>query len=79
MNSKQRRRDTRRWRWRVDPSWQENVHYLDDIERYNAIWSWCRDNYGIDVRYCGWRDRDCGRYWEFDDSQKAMMFKLKWG
>lgn len=79
MNSKQRRRDTRKWQWRVEPAWQENIHYLDDIEQYNAIWYWCRDNFGIDVRYCGWRDRDGGRYWEFDDSRKAVMFKLKWG
>lgn len=79
MNSKQRRRDIRLWSWRVDPVWPDGESFEEQLARYNRMWDWCKNNFGIDVERCGWRDRVGGRTWEFNDSKKAMMFKLKWG
>ena len=77
MNSKQRRKDRKRWCYSVRINYPDSGWGSDEIV-YQQIWDWCAQNYGTLVHTCGWRDRDCGDRWEFDCPKKAALFALKW-
>lgn len=79
MNSKQRRKDRKRWQYHVLYEYPESTSNADDIEIYLAMFNWCRDQWGDNVERCGWRDRGFGDRWEFDCSKKATLFALRWG
>ena len=78
MNSQDRRKDRRRWRYKVDTPFVMMTGVEDMQDEYDAIFAWCQQMFGTDVRYCGWRDREWGERWEFDDSKKAALFALRW-
>jgi hypothetical protein len=79
LNSHQRKKDRKRWRYRVRVEYPVTGSRADDEVMYQKIWDWCAEQYGTLVRTCGWRDRDCGDRWEFDCPKKAAYFALKWG
>lgn len=76
MNSKQRRRQRRYWRYEV----QASRDYLTYDEYYD-MFIWCRKNFGITVSD-GWRTKpgqhDWLNVWQFDSEQKASLFALRW-
>ena len=78
MNSKQRRKDRKRWRYSVTIGYTDTSNWGDDAVVYQQIWDWCAKNFGTIVDRCGWRDRDCGDRWEFDCPKKAALFALRW-
>jgi hypothetical protein len=78
MNSKQRRKDHKRWRYHVQVEYPVTGSWGDDAVKYQKIWDWCTEHYGTIVHTCGWRDKDCGELWEFDCPKKAAYFALKW-
>jgi hypothetical protein len=73
MNSKQRRKDKRKYRYRITidhDTWQE----------YEEAWWWLANRYGRTVNTCGWRDRASWRSarWEFDNEKTFVAFALAW-
>ena len=77
MNSRQRRRDRRLWKYRVVTA---TPHFQD----YEDRWRWLDDLHGRNVNKCGWRDRDQGQgppfetTWEFVNERDAIEFALRW-
>lgn len=80
MNSHQRRKDKKRWRYHVNvyESYTQFGYRSEEVDHYMAMFTWCKENYGDNVERCGWRDRDYGVRWEFTCPKKAAMFALKW-
>jgi hypothetical protein len=78
MNSHQRRKDRRRWCYVVDLPNDGLQHWDVRVAEYQERFDWCRTQFGDIVTRCGWRDRDMGRLWQFDSSEKAMLFALRW-
>ena len=79
MNSRQRRRDRRLWKYSIKISYTDFAHY-------SAMWEWLKSQYGTNVHRCGWRDRHewypANEYdveWQFIDQRRAVEFALKWG
>lgn len=72
MNSKQRRKDRREYRYRVRSNWD---HWDDYVERFR----WCQKTFGIRVMD-GWRSTKISAHdvWEFDSEKKAALFALRW-
>lgn len=80
MNSKQRRKDRKRWSYVVTHDYNlEPWQWRQRDDCYLAMFDWCVAQWGDHVVRCGWRDRDIGQRWEFDCAKKAMMFALRWG
>ncbi len=75
MNSAQRRKDRRQWKYHVALS-QEKVYAND----YNAMFDWCRDTFGNGNKCGGWREahNHIGTWWEFTSDKKAALFALRW-
>ena len=79
MNSKQRRKDQRRWKYSISLT-------ITDYEQYVEIWYWCKANFTSKVLTCGWRDRHIDNWtddslltiWQFTDKKKAVQFAIKW-
>jgi len=79
MNSHQRRKDRRLWKYSVSTD-------LKDYNQYVEIWDWLKRSYTSKVRKCGWRDRHpYYRYydsfsiiWQFTDEKKLVEFLLRW-
>lgn len=82
MNSNQRRKDKRKWKFSVPVTCTHFGHYQE-------MWEWLADKYGTNVNKCGWRDRDnttsfytTYEYfdidWQFVDERKAIEFTLRW-
>ena len=79
LNSKQRRKDRRKWPYRTSVniySWQE----------YERQWYWCVENFGKKVMCCGWRERilelrngEAEITWEFTKKKSLVEFLLRWG
>jgi len=78
MNSKDRRKDRRAWKYSVATPHVMMTGVAGMQDEYDAMWNWCKENFGSDARYCGWRDREWGERWEFNDSKKAALFSLRW-
>ena len=76
MNSKQRRRDQRAWRYEVMIP-DEKV----SVDSYNAMFDWCESTWGNGYRdNHGWREKHghFGTCWQFTQEKKAVAFALKW-
>lgn len=78
MNSKQRRKDKRLWKYSVKMTYR-------DYDHYDEMWNWLKERYGSKVNRCGWRDRhawypamDYDVVWEFVDQKKMVEFTLRW-
>ena len=83
MNSKQRRKDSRHWKYSV-------MIRAKDFEHYEEMWEWLKSKYGTKVHRCGWRDRHPlinytyvpGEWfnvvWQFTDEKKLVEFSLRW-
>jgi len=78
MNSHQRRKDRRLWKYSVSTD-------LKDYNQYVEIWDWLKRSYTSKVCKCGWRDRPYYRYydsfsiiWQFTDEKKLVEFLLRW-
>lgn len=81
MNSKQRRKDKRAWKYSVKV-------LAKDYDHYEEMWNWLDKNYGRKIYKCGWRDRypsDSYFYsvtfeviWQFTDQKKLVEFILRW-
>ena len=77
MNSHQRRKDRKLWRYRIETSY---VYAGGDAQaRYDEIWAWLKKNFGDNANSCGWRERGYGEIWEFNCAKKAAAFALPWG
>ena len=73
MNSKQRRKERREWKYKV-------VTPTPDWHRYLDKFDWCVKNFGGCVDD-GWRDpRYYSDYaeWKFNCPKKAALFALRW-
>lgn len=75
MNSNQRRKDRRKWRY--------SVRYRVDSfswEQYDEMWDWLVNTYGNFNGQC-WREKfgHIGSYWEFDNEEAMTMFVLRFG
>lgn len=73
MNSNQRRKDKRRWRY--------NVRYgYTHWDRYDEMWEWLTTTYGNHSNKV-WREKHghIGDYWQFEDEEVMTMFVLKFG
>jgi hypothetical protein len=83
VNSKQRRKDNRRWKYKF-------TIIAKDYEHYEEMWHWLDNMYGRNSYKCGWRDRhpinselsylddDFFVVWEFTDQKKLVEFTLRW-
>lgn len=72
MNSKQRRKEKRTWKYEVE------IPY-DFEDEYMPMFEWCQKNFGPTV--CdGWRNKHntAGEVWQFDCDRKAALFALRW-
>jgi hypothetical protein len=74
MNSKERRKDRRKWKYHV------RYHEYGVSERYNEMWDWLCQTYGNKHGQC-WREKygHIGDYWQFDNEEAMMMFVLRFG
>ncbi len=80
MNSKQRRKDRRAWKYEIDLGSRSYNDYLD-------MWNWLAHRHGIFINLCGWRakaevnlktDDEYFLVWQFLRRRDAVEFALKW-
>lgn len=73
MNAHQRRKDRRRWRYRVV------IEFQGDYKKYIEMWQWCYDNFSPYTNH-RWREEhhNIGGVWQFEKDKDAMAFSLKW-
>lgn len=74
MNSKERRKDRRKWKYHV------RYPEYGDGPIYDERWDWCVATFGNTVGRC-WREKHghISDYWEFDNEQAYFAFVLKFG
>lgn len=72
MNSHQRRKNRREWKYVVQVYSQEWDHYI-------GIFKWCQQNFGITVA-SGWQDPrpTFDTRWKFNCPKKAAAFAMRW-
>jgi hypothetical protein len=75
MNSKQRRKDARKWQWHVHLDFEHA-----DRNGYDNMFDWCRDTFGNGKKCAGWREchNYIGTWWQFTSKEKATLFMLRW-
>ena len=75
MNSAQRRKDGRKWKYYVALSYDKV-----DLNGYDNMFDWCRDTFGNGKKCAGWREahNHIGTWWEFTSDKKAMLFAMRW-
>jgi len=81
MNSHQRRKDRREFRYEITTE----VDAFDDYATYCKMWDWCVRQFG-NGRYKrkdsggGWREKHghIATCWQFTTEKKAVMFSLRW-
>jgi hypothetical protein len=76
MNSKQRRQDSRQWKYNIRLSEGKSLE-----NGYDNMFDWCCDTWGNGVRCAGWREKhywSAGTWWQFNDDKKAVLFALRW-
>lgn len=82
MNSKQRRKDRRQWKYTVNTIAKDYDHYIE-------MWNWLANAYGRKILSCGWRvkfelhtiyeyDESLPMQWIFDNQHKASNFAMRW-
>lgn len=73
MNSKERRKDKRKWKYSVR-------YAYTDCDRYDEMWDWLVATFGNKNGQC-WREcyGHIGDYWQFDNEQAMTMFVLRFG
>jgi hypothetical protein len=78
MNSKQRRKDKRLWKYSVKMTYRDYAHYEE-------MWGWLKSRYGSKVYKCGWRDRhawypaqEYNVEWQFLEEKRMVEFMLRW-
>jgi hypothetical protein len=72
MNSHQRRKERREWKYIIDAPSRDWYHYMEMFE-------WCQKNFGVTVAD-GWQDpRWVGiPEWKFNCPKKAAVFAMRW-
>jgi hypothetical protein len=75
MNSKQRRRDKKLWKYEVNLTYEQV-----DRNGYDNMFDWCRDTFGNNLRNGGWREKHghYGTCWQFKTQERATVFTLRW-
>ena len=75
MNSHQRRKDRRHWKYYVKLSYEHL-----DRNGYDNMFDWCRDTWGNGIRCAGWREKHhcIGTWWQFTTEKQAVLFAMKW-
>jgi hypothetical protein len=75
MNSKQRRQDSRKWKYHVRLSYNKA-----EVNGYDNMFDWCRDTFGNGRKCAGWREAHgyIGTWWQFRDDKKAALFMMRW-
>jgi len=73
MNSNQRRKDKRKWKYHV-------AYEHTSQERYDQMWDWCVATFGNHIDRV-WREKHghVGDYWQFEDEQSMTLFVMKFG
>ncbi|MFY8211433.1 MAG: hypothetical protein ACOVLB_02025 [Candidatus Nanopelagicus sp.] len=84
MNSHQRRKDRKLWKYSVTLPFR-------DFDHYTEMWEWLAMRHGKKANTCGWRDRDpvtnsnWQHYdvydlvtWQFIKERDAIEFTLRW-
>jgi len=81
MNSRQRRRDRKLWRYSIATIARDWYHYVE-------MWDWLKEKHGVKASRCGWRDRIINRnfcdqfdyqvVWQFINERDAIEFALRW-
>lgn len=74
MNSNQRRKDKRKWKYSV--RYREYIN----IDRYDEMWDWCVATFGNKSNRI-WREKHghIADYWQFETEQAYLMFVMKFG
>lgn len=72
MNSHQRRKERREWKYIIDVPTRDWHHYMEMFE-------WCQKNFGITVAD-GWNDPRWLNTpaWKFNCPKKAAVFAMRW-
>jgi len=76
MNSKQRRQDARKWKYRIRLTYSQA-----DRNGYINMFDWCCNTFGNSIHTDLWREEhqaDGGTCWQFTDSKTSALFALKW-
>lgn len=83
MNSHQRKKDKRRWKYTVTVNTRSFRHYEE-------MWEWLENRFGKNSAKCGWRDRHpeyfhrdysdgtFDVFWQFINERDAIEFTLRW-
>lgn len=79
MNSKQRRKDRRRYSYEVLLPYDKWM----TPSQYDAMFDWCCDTFKNNKRIKGqilWREKHgyIGTCWQFSSEKGAALFSLKW-
>lgn len=74
MNSNQRRKDKRKWKWNV------RFHDYGGGPGYDEKWDWCVATFGNHANHI-WREkhRHIADYWQFDNEKAYLAFVLRFG
>ena len=75
MNSNQRRKDKRKWRYSVRYRYDSFSH-----DNYDEMWDWCVATFGNHSNRI-WREKHghIGDYWQFETEQAYLAFILRFG
>ena len=75
MNSKQRRQDSKKWRYNVQLDYDKV-----DSNGYDNMFDWCKNTWGNGKKCAGWREKHnhIGTCWQFTDEKKAVLFAMRW-
>lgn len=73
MNSKQRRKDSRKWKYHVQCP-PDRAY-----ENYDAMFDWCVATFGNGLQTT-WREKHghYGTHWQFNKEKDAVLFALRW-
>ena len=80
MNSNQRRKDKRKWKYKV-------AMHITSHQQYEDMWWWLAGRHGRNVVECGWRERlvytdswsaALDTEWEFTKEKDLIEFILRW-
>jgi len=75
MNSKQRKQDSKKWRYNVRLDYDRV-----DFNGYDNMFDWCKNTWGNGKKCAGWREAHghFGTCWQFTDEKKAVLFAMRW-
>ena len=88
MNSHQRRKDRRQWRYVVHQRYSIGQTWAWHNQEYLVRFQWCQAQFGNKVNRCGWRsiynvpletiDGVKLHQWQFNCPKRAALFALRW-